>query len=88
METSSNDREKTTFCNTEGLYEFNVMHFGLCTGPTTFQRQMTSLMAGVQCSSCLYNYLDDIGILGKTLQDHLKHLSQKVKKYYVSLNLK
>ena len=82
MKTSSSDRKKITFCNTE-LYEVNVMHFGLCTGPTTFQRLMNLLMAGVQCSSCLYNYLDDIVILGKTLQDHLKHLSQKVKKYYV-----
>ena len=68
-------REKTAFCTSEGLYEFNVMPFGLCNRPATFQRLMNSLLAGIQWSSCLV-YLDDITVLGKTLQDHLQHLPQ------------
>ena len=69
------DKEKTAFCTSEGLYEFNVMPFGLCNGPATFQRLMDLLLAGIQWNNCLV-HLDDIIELGKTLDDHLKHLGQ------------
>ena len=75
VEVHPGDKEKTTFCTSEGLYEFNVMPFGLCNGLATFQRLMNLLLAGVQWSSCLV-YLDDLIVLGKTFEDHLKHLSQ------------
>jgi hypothetical protein len=32
-----NDREKTAFVTRYGTYEFNVMPFGLCNAPATFQ---------------------------------------------------
>ena len=53
------------------------MPFGLCNGPATFQRLMDLLLAGrgIQWNSCLV-YLDDIIVLGKTFEDHLKHLAQ------------
>ena len=79
VEIHPRDKEKTAFCTSEGLYEFNVMPFGLCNGPATFQRLMDLLLAGVQWSSCLV-YLDDIIVLGKTFEDHLKHLSQVFQK--------
>ena len=75
VEVHPGDKEKTAFCTSEGLYEFNVMPFGLCNRPATFQRLMNLLLAGIQWSSCLV-YLDDIIVLGKTFEDHLKHLSQ------------
>ena len=43
------DRQKTAFCTTEGLFEFNVMPFGLCNAPATFQRLMDLVLAGLHC---------------------------------------
>ena len=36
VEMAPQDWEKTAFCTQEGLFEFNVMLFGLCNAPTTF----------------------------------------------------
>ena len=52
---------------------FKVMPFGLCNAPTTFQRLMDSVLAGLQWSSCLV-YLDDIVIPGKSFKIHLQNL--------------
>ncbi|KAL5475730.1 hypothetical protein EMCRGX_G025580 [Ephydatia muelleri] len=67
---TENDRQKTAFCTTEGLYEFKVMPFGLCNAPATFQRLMD---IGLQWTSCLV-YLDDIIVLGRTFTEHLSNL--------------
>ena len=37
VEVGEQDREKTAFCTPYGLYEFNVMPFGLCNGPVLFR---------------------------------------------------
>ena len=63
VEVKPEDREKTAFATSEGLYEFNVLPFGMCNGPATFQRLMNILLAGIQWHSCLV-YLDDIIVLG------------------------
>ena len=66
-------RTKTAFCTQEGLFEFNVMPFGLCSASATFQRLMDSVLAGLQWSACLV-YIDDIIIMGKTFNDHMRNL--------------
>ena len=53
VEMSPQDQEKTAFCTPEGLLQFNVKPFGLCNAPTTFQRLMDMVLAGLQWSSCL-----------------------------------
>ena len=66
-------REKTAFCTQEGLLEFNVMPFGLCNAPATFQRLMNSVLAGLQWTTCLV-YIDDIILVGNTFDQHLNNV--------------
>jgi len=68
-------REKTAFCTQEGLFEFDVMPFGLCKAPAIFQRLMNSVLAGLQWTSCLV-YINDIIIVGKSFEEHLHNLHQ------------
>ena len=75
VEVAPEDHEKTAFCTQEGLFEFNVMPFGLCNAPATFQHLMDSVLAGLQWSSYLV-YLDDITIMGRTFEEHLGNLQQ------------
>ena len=73
VEVAEEHREKTAFCTQEGLFEFNVMPFGLCNAPATFQRLMNSILAGLQWTTCLI-YIDDIIVVGRTFDEHLNNL--------------
>lgn len=42
------DREKTAFTTYHGFFEFQVMNFGVCNAPGTFQRLMAFVLAGLQ----------------------------------------
>ena len=70
VEVGEQDREKTAFCTPYGLYEFNVMPFGLCNGPATFQRLMDLVLAGLQMTHCLV-YIDDVIVVGRSFDEHL-----------------
>ena len=74
MEVAEKDKGKTAFCITEGLYEFNVMPFGLCNAPATFQRPMDLVLAGLDWTRCLV-FIDDLVIQGATFGSHLQNLS-------------
>lgn len=67
------DKEKTAFVTADGLYQFNVMPFGLSNAPATFQRMMDVLLAGLKWNTCLV-YLDDIVIFSETISEHLARL--------------
>ena len=58
---------------TKWLYEFNVLSFGLCNGPATFQQLIDLVLSGLQWSSCLV-YLDDIIVVGRSFHEHLQNL--------------
>ena len=62
------------FCTPEGLFEFNVMPFGFCNAPATFQRLINLILGGLQLSSCLV-YLDDIIVMGRSFDEHLRNLA-------------
>lgn len=66
------DREKTAFTTRHGLFEFQVMPFGLCNAPGTFQRLMEFVLASLQCLV----YLDDVIVDGRDFEEHLERLRE------------
>ena len=79
VEMAEKDREKTAFTTHEGLFELKVMPFGLCNAPATFQHLMNLVLAGVEWSQCLV-YLDDIIVLGRNFDEHLRNLGLVLQK--------
>ena len=73
MEATS--QEKTAFSTYAGLFEFRKMPFGLVNAPATFQRLMEVVLAGLARKICLV-YLDDVLVLGRTLDEHNTNLAQ------------
>ena len=69
------DKHKTAFISQYGLFEFNVMPFGLVNAPMTFQRVMDVILTGVDWDFVLV-YIDDICIISKTFSEHLIHLGK------------
>ena len=67
-------RCKTAFATHSGLLQFNVMPFGLCKAPSTFERLMDQVFQGLRWSCCLV-YLDDIISFGTTFEDALDNLT-------------
>ena len=67
------DRPKTAFVTPDGLFQFNVLPFGLVNAPRTFQRMMDVLLAGLKWYACLI-YIDDIVIFGRTFEEHTSRL--------------
>lgn len=70
---ADNDRSKTAFITPDGLYEFNVMPFGLCNAPATFERLMDTVLRGLKWQTCLC-YLDDIVVFSADFSSHLLRL--------------
>jgi hypothetical protein len=75
VEVAAEDKEKTAFVTRDGLYEFNVMPFGLCNAPATFQRLMDMVLSGLQWTHCLV-YLDDVIVFSCDFTSHLDKLHQ------------
>ena len=65
-------RPKTAFVTLFGLYQFNVMPFGLQGAPATFQRLMDRVLQGLGEYSAAY--LDDV-VYSETWEEHLQHTS-------------
>ncbi|GBO01646.1 Retrovirus-related Pol polyprotein from transposon 297 [Araneus ventricosus] len=90
VEIRPEDREKTTFTTGEGLWQFKVMPFGLCSARATFEKLMETVLRGLTSESCLV-YLNDIIIVGRTFEEHLNNLSkvfQRLQKANFKLNPK
>ena len=83
------DKEKTAFACHRGLFEFNVMPFGLTSAPAVFQELMSIVLHGL--SHFAIAYLDDIVIYSETLEDHMHHLQEvfdRLREHGLKLKLK
>ena len=69
--------EKTAFVTHQGLYEFQVMPFGLKNAPAVFQKLMQQVLRGLNPEEGLPSvsmYLDDVLVFSRTFEDHVTHL--------------
>lgn len=58
-----------------GLYEFNVLSFGLCNAPATFQNLTDKVFQRMKWKEVLL-YLDDIIIFSETESEHVEKLTK------------
>ena len=65
MAMSADAKRKAAFVTHKGLQKFQVMPFGLCNTPATFERLMDHVLYGMRWSCCLV-YLDDVILFGTT----------------------
>ena len=65
------DEWKTAFRTRFGLFEFKVMHFGLCNAPAVFQRMMNDIL-NPWLDTKLTNYMDDTLFFDVTLAGLIK----------------
>ena len=69
------DRHKTAFRTSDGLYEYTVMPMGLANAPAIFQRAMNNtLKAYTGLKGFVRVYMDDIIIFSKNMTEHAKHV--------------
>lgn len=81
------DKPKTAIITPFGLYEFNVMSFGLRNAPSTFQRFINEVCHGLDF---VFPYLDDILIASASNEEHeghLKMLMKRLAEYGLRINM-
>ena len=73
VELEDEAKEKSAFVVRGGLYCWRVMPFGLCNAPSTFERLMERVLAGLHWKILLV-YLDDIIVFANTVTEELERL--------------
>ena len=63
------DEWKAVFLTNKGLFELQVIYFGLCNSLGIFQRMMNSIFQKLLHREVLANYMDDFIILAKTMEE-------------------
>ena len=74
------DQKKTAFITKYGLFEFSRMSFGLCNAPATYARLMNLVLKGLNWNIALA-FLDDIMVLGKDVDDHIRNLEKVLARF-------
>ena len=78
----------SAFVTPFGLFQYEVMPFGLSNAPSTFQRLINHIIRGLEG---VYAYLDDIVIVGDTWEEHFHRLVlllEKLTEANLTINLK
>lgn len=75
VEMAPEDKPKTAFSFGQGLWQFNVMPFGLCNAPGCFERLMERVLDGLQWRTALV-YIDDVIVFGGTFEEELERLEE------------
>lgn len=81
------DIPKTAVITPFGLYEFNVMTFGLCNAAQSFQRLMDTALRGLDFC---FTYIDDILIASDNKVQHQQHLRvvfERLREFGLSINV-
>ncbi|CAG2220461.1 unnamed protein product [Mytilus edulis] len=89
VKVKESDKEKTAFVCHKGLFEFNVLPFGLASGPSLFSELVTEVLQGLEHFSTAY--IDDILIFSETEEEHLGHIQQvfdRLRQHKLKLKLK
>ena len=84
-----NSIQKTAFNTDKGHFEFKRMPFGLKNAPATFQRLINFVLRDYINKICLV-YLDDIIILGTSLQEHIENIRKvfsKLKEHNLKIQI-
>ncbi len=71
MALDKESKEKTAFISDKGLFQFEVLPFGLSNAVAFFQRSMENILDGLTNSKA---YLDDVMTHSRTFKEHLVHL--------------
>lgn len=75
VELDESAKEKAAFVSRSGLWEWEVLPFGLTSAPSTFERLMETVLRGLHWETLLI-YLDDIIVFSKDLDSHLGRLEE------------
>ena len=67
------DIPKTAFSTANGKFEFLRLPFGLKNAPAIFQRMIDDVLREYIGKIC-YVYIDDIIVIGKDIEDHLRNV--------------
>jgi hypothetical protein len=70
------DVAKSAFRTPMGLYEWRVLPMGLCNAPAAFQTAMNGIFGDLIAERRVLVYLDDILIVGKDADCHLRTLGE------------
>ena len=73
------DKWKAAFLTNKELFEPQVIYFGLCNSPRTFQRMMNSIFQELLYKGILANYMDDFVIPAKMMKKLEKRTIQFLK---------
>ena len=78
MEPSS--QSATAFCTDAGLFEWNVMPFGLCNAPATFQRHVDTVLKEFIGKICAAFFDDIVVYTDGSIELHIEHVESILKK--------